>query len=105
MDDLLISGANMTSKNLRQLHRFLAPVMLLPMVLTIITGAIFQLGEMLGQEKNVEWLLDIHKGNFGIVDLQVIYPFLNSLGLLLLAATGIMMWLQPKRRFQKKLNS
>jgi cytochrome b subunit of formate dehydrogenase len=93
------------TKNLRQLHRFLAPVMLLPIVLTVITGTLFQLGEMLGQEERVEWVLDIHKGNFGIIDLQTIYPFLNSLGLLLLVATGIVMWLQPKRRFQKRLNS
>ncbi|PSN19032.1 hypothetical protein C7271_09430 [filamentous cyanobacterium CCP5] len=94
----------MTPKNLRQIHRFLAPIMLLPIVLTVITGALFQLGEMLGQEERIEWLLDIHKGNFGIIDLQIIYPFLNSLGLLLLVATGITLWLLPKRRFQKKLN-
>lgn len=94
-----------TAKNLRQLHRFLAPVMLLPIILTVITGSLFQLGEMLGREDSVEWLLRIHKGNFGLIDLQAIYPFLNSLGLLVLVATGMVMWLQPKRRFQKKLNS
>ena len=94
-----------TAKTLRHFHRFLAPIMLLPIVLTVLTGSLFQLGEMLGQEEGVEWLLAIHKGNFGIIDLQGIYPFLNSLGLLLLLATGMMMWLQPKHRFQKKLNS
>ncbi|WP_017296863.1 PepSY domain-containing protein [Nodosilinea nodulosa] len=94
-----------SAKNLRQVHRFLAPLMLLPILLTVLTGSFYQLVDMAGKGEAFDWLMDLHKGNFGIVDLQVIYPFLNSLGLLILIATGIFMWLQPKRRFQKKLNS
>jgi uncharacterized iron-regulated membrane protein len=94
-----------TVKTLRQTHRFLAPIMLLPIVLTVLTGSLYQVADMAGRDDAVEWLLDLHKGNFGFIDLQAIYPFLNSLGLLALIATGIFLWLQPKRRFQKKLNS
>jgi hypothetical protein len=94
-----------TAKTLRQTHRVLAPIMLLPIVLTVITGSLYQLVDMAGKDESFEWLLDLHKGNFGILNLESVYPFLNSLGLMILVATGIVMWLQPKRRFQKKLNS
>ncbi|HIK43310.1 MAG TPA: PepSY domain-containing protein [Leptolyngbyaceae cyanobacterium M65_K2018_010] len=94
-----------TTKTLRQIHRFLAPIMLLPIVLTVLTGSLYQLVDIAGRDDAFEWLLDLHKGNFGVIDLQTIYPFLNSLGLLALIATDIIMWLQPKRRFQKKLHS
>ncbi|MFE4106116.1 PepSY domain-containing protein [Almyronema epifaneia] len=94
-----------TAKTLRQTHRFLAPIMLLPLVLTALTGSFYQLGEMIGNDDAVEWLIHIHKGDFGILDLQGIYPFLNALGLLVLVGTGITMWLQPKKgRFQKRIN-
>lgn len=94
-----------TAKTLRQTHRFIAPIMLLPIVLTVITGSIYQLVDMAGKGDAFDWLLDLHKGNFGFIDLQSIYPFLNSFGLLALVITGVIMWLRPKRRFQKKLNS
>lgn len=92
------------TKNLRQTHRFIAPIMLLPALLTLITGSIYQIVDMAGHGEAFDWLLDLHKGNFGVINLQVIYPFLNALGLLGLATTGFMMWLQPKRRFFKRLN-
>lgn len=44
------------------------------------------------------WLLELHKGHFGSLNLDVIYPFLNALGLLTLVITGIMMWFQLRRR-------
>lgn len=78
--------------------------MLLPIVLTVLTGSMYQLVDMAGRGETFDWLLDLHKGNFGILDLQTVYPFLNSLGLLALIATGMVMWLQP-RRARKKLNS
>ena len=93
------------AKTLRQVHRLLAPIMLLPIVLTTLTGAVFQLADLLGQKDSVKWLMKIHIGNFGIIDLHLIYPFLNSLGLMVLVGTGIMMWLKPKRILQKRLNS
>jgi HAMP domain-containing protein len=41
----------------------------------------------------IEW----HKGEFGSIDLQQIYPFLNAAGVLFLAATDISMWFWVKR--------
>lgn len=81
---------------LRQLHRTLAPIMVLPILLTLITGSIYQIMDLGGNGGSFDWLLDWHKGHFGILNLDRIYPFLNALGLLTLAITGISMWLQRR---------
>lgn len=84
---------------LRQLHFQVAPIMILPLLLTLLTGVLFQIAEITGKKDGFKWLIHLHKGVFGPVDLQRIFPFLNGLGLLVLCVTGIMMWLQmPQRR-------
>ena len=87
-----------TQKQFRQIHKFLAPIMVLPVLLTLTTGAIYQMFDLAGQEDTVKWLLALHKGHFGSLHLEAIYPFFNALGLLFLAVTGISMWLQMRRR-------
>jgi uncharacterized iron-regulated membrane protein len=66
--------------------------------LTLVTGVLFQLVDLAGQGAQFDWLLDLHKGHFGPLDLEIIYPFLNALGLLILLVTGVAMWLQMRRR-------
>ncbi len=87
---------------LRQLHRIVAPIMILPVLLTLITGSLYQLVDIGGKGDAFQWLLNIHKGHFGIVNLEIIYPFLNALGLLTLAITGILMWLEMQRTTRKR---
>lgn len=87
---------------LRQLHRILAPIMLLPILLTLITGTIYQAFDLSGKGEDFDWLLDVHKGHFGSLNLETIYPFLNALGLLTLAITGIWMWLQLRGNTRKR---
>ncbi|NJM95623.1 MAG: PepSY domain-containing protein [Acaryochloridaceae cyanobacterium CSU_5_19] len=82
----------------RKLHRALAPIMLGPLLLTLLTGSAFQFAELLGKQSQFRWLIQAHKGNFGPLHLEVIYPFLNSLGLLGLTITGFLMWRQVNRR-------
>ncbi|ESA33739.1 hypothetical protein N836_20155 [Leptolyngbya sp. Heron Island J] len=44
-------------------------------------------------------MLDLHRGKFGIINLEFIYPILNALGLLTLVITGLLMWINmPVRR-------
>ncbi len=86
---------------LYQLHRWMAPTMVLPILLTLITGSLFQFADLSGKEDDFQWLLALHKGHFGILNLAAIYPFLNALGLLTLAITGILMWFQRPRRQQR----
>ncbi|PSO48524.1 MAG: hypothetical protein BRC33_09530 [Cyanobacteria bacterium SW_9_44_58] len=86
---------------LRQIHRWFAPIMVLPLLLTLITGSLFQIANLTGETQQFLWLLNLHKGKFGAVDLTFIYPFLNAFGVLILVVTGIAMWLQmrpPKKR-------
>lgn len=88
----------MNSFYIRQLHRKLAPIFLLPFVLTLITGSLFQVAAVTGNAKEFSWLLELHRGKFGRINLEIIYPFFNAFGLLLLATTGIIMWLQYRPR-------
>ncbi|MFE1748041.1 PepSY domain-containing protein [Coleofasciculus sp. H7-2] len=87
---------------LRQLHRALAPIMLLPLLLTLFTGSIYQIVDLEGKGEDFDWLLDWHKGHFGSLNLEIIYPFLNALGLLTLVITGIWMWFQMRRNARKR---
>jgi uncharacterized iron-regulated membrane protein len=86
----------------RQLHRTLAPIMLLPILLTLITGSIYQIADLADKGDSFGWLIELHKGHFGNINLEIIYPFLNALGLLVLAITGISMWFQTNRRPQRR---
>ena len=88
-------------KYIRQLHRILAPIMLLPLLLTTITGIIYQILDLTGKEKNFKWILDWHKGDFGVINLESIYPFLTAIGLLILIFTGISMWRTMRRTSSK----
>ena len=90
-------------QQVRQVHRVIAPILVLPLILTAVTGSLYQLFDLAHQESNVEWLLAVHKGNFGILNLSIIYPFLNAFGLIILAVTGITMWVQSQRRSRGKL--
>ena len=82
---------------LRQLHSSLAPIMVVPLLVTVITGVGFQIAVVTENTKDFYWLLEVHSGKFGPIDLQKIYPFLNGAGLFTLIITGITMWLQSRR--------
>lgn len=81
----------------RRLHRALAPMMVLPLILTLVTGVLYQMVDLTGNDEAFDWLLDVHKGEFGPLNLEGIYPFLNATGLLLLVVTGGVMWWSGRR--------
>lgn len=85
--------------NLRRLHRTLAPLMCVPLLLTVTTGMLFQMAATSQQGDQFLWLLDLHRGKFGRFNLEALYPYLNGLGLLALLLTGTLMWFQmPSKR-------
>ena len=86
---------------IRQLHAQFAPIMIFPVLLTLITGSLFQIALVTGKADEFLWLLELHRGKFGRINLEMIYPFLNAFGLLMLATTGISMWWQIRPRRQK----
>ncbi|MDJ0581073.1 PepSY domain-containing protein [Crocosphaera sp.] len=81
---------------LRQLHYKIAPLMIFPLLLTVITGTLFQIAVVTGNADNFIWLLELHRGKFGRINLEMIYPFLNGFGLLMLGITGTIMWLRTR---------
>ncbi len=86
---------------IRQLHSWFAPLMLFPIFLTSTTGSLFQVAVITGKSEDFLWLLSWHRGKFGRINLEMIYPFLNAFGLLVLAVTGITMWFQTRKRTSK----
>ena len=88
---------------LRHLHYILAPIMFLPILLTAITGSLFQVAVVTGKSAEYLWLLELHRGKFGSVNLELIYPLLNAFGILFIAITGIIMWLQINNKARRLL--
>lgn len=83
---------------LRQLHKALVPFMVLPLLLTLTTGTLFQFAAAGNRANDFLWLLDLHRGKFGQVNLEFFYPILNALGLFTLIVTGSIMWFQSPGR-------
>lgn len=94
-----------TKSQIRKLHRWLAPIMVFPLLLTLTTGMLFQMAIAANQGSNFLWLLDLHRGKFGTLNLEMVYPFLNGLGLLMLVITGLTMWWQSPRPRRRSLRS
>ena len=86
---------------LRHLHSILAPIMFLPILLTAITGSLFQVAVITGKSTDFLWLLELHRGKFGMINLELIYPLINAFGVIFLAITGITMWLQIRRKVRR----
>lgn len=82
----------------RRLHRALAPVMLTPLLITLITGVMFHVAALTGKAEDYLWLLALHRGQFGRINLEVVYVFFNAAGLLFLLISGLLLWLQSSRR-------
>jgi len=85
----------LSQRILRRIHRALAPIVALPLLVTVVTGSLYQIAR-LNDNFDYYWLIQIHKGQWGPLDLQAVYPFLNGLGLLLMVATGLSLWLQTR---------
>ncbi len=86
------------NRQLRVFHRTVAPIMVLPLLLTLVTGVLFEIVDLNGKDKQFKWLLALHKGNFGSLHLEAVYAFLNALGLLVLIVSGASMWWQMRAR-------
>lgn len=82
----------------RKYHRFLAIVLSLPLILTVLTGMGYTIfDEWFHMGKLGHFLMDIH--TMKIFGLDEIYPVFNGLGLVGLLVTGLSMTgLFKKRR-------
>lgn len=84
----------------RQLHGLIAPVVLTPLLLTVVTGMGYRLLRDwggLGRDQ-VHLLMVVHEGEWLGSPFKSVYVLLNGLGLLWMLATGAGMLLQKWRR-------
>lgn len=91
----------------RQLHHRVAPIVLLPLLITVFTGVSYRLGKSwFGLSRDqVHFLMVIHEGEYLGPTLEPIYVLFNGLGLLWMLITGGMMLINSwkKTRWLPKL--
>jgi hypothetical protein len=75
------------STRFRSLHRLLVPLAAAPLLLTAASGTLYSL--LLEQGVDAFWLLGIHTGRFGPLNLQPYYALLLGALTLVLIASGL----------------
>lgn len=71
----------------RRLHRWVVPIAAAPLLLTAATGSLYSL--LLAQGIDAFWLVQLHSGRFGPINLQPYYSVLLGLFTLVLAISGL----------------
>lgn len=79
----------------RNLHRFLVPIAAIPLLITAASGSIYSL--LLERGIDAFWLLKIHAGKFGPINLQPYYSILLGILTLILVVSGLQLLRQPRR--------
>jgi len=85
---------------IRQLHRWVAPFVLLPLLITLSTGMAYRLLKDWGglERDQVHWLMTLHEGEWLGPQLEPVVVLFNGLGLLWMLITGgAMLWQQFSR--------
>lgn len=71
----------------RRLHRLLVPLAAAPLLLTAATGSLYSL--LLERGIDAFWLLKIHTGQFGPLNLQPYYSIVLGVLTLVVIASGV----------------
>ena len=71
----------------RQLHRWVVPIAAAPLLLTAATGSLYSL--LLDRGIDAFWLIQIHSGRFGPLNLQPYYSGLLGLFTLVVISSGL----------------
>ena len=85
----------MKSQKFREFHRNFAPIILLPLFITVLTGMSYRIGKSwFGLSRDqVHFLMVIHEGEYLGKILEPFYVLLNGLGVLWMLITGaILLW-------------
>jgi len=83
------------SRRARKVHRWLVPIAAFLLLITTGTGSLYSL--LLEQEIDAFWLLKIHTGNFGVLNLQPVYPMLLGALTVIVTVSGAAMLFRPSR--------
>lgn len=90
----------MNIPKIRNFHRTIAPIVLLPLLVTVFTGVTYRIGKSwfnLSRDQ-VHFLMVIHEGEYLGKNLEPIYVLLNALGLLWMLITGGIMLINSWKR-------
>jgi hypothetical protein len=94
----------MKLNQIRQWHRTLAPIVMLPLLITVSTGVTYRLSkDWFGLSRDqVHFLMSIHEGEYLGHTLEPFYVLLNGLGVLWMLVTGGVMVFQSFKRMLSK---
>jgi hypothetical protein len=84
-----------SARRSRRLHRLLVPIAAAPLALTALSGAIY--GTILYFNIDAPWLLRMHTGNFGVINLQPLDSPLIGILTLALVISGLSMLIRSGR--------
>ena len=80
----------------RRLHRWLVPIAAAPLLLTAGTGSLYSL--LLEQDIDALWLLKIHTGDFGPINLQPIYSVILGVLTVVVTVSGLVLLIRRPAR-------
>jgi len=83
-------------RHARRLHRWLVPIAAAPLLLTAGSGSLYSL--LLEQNIDAFWLLKIHTGNFGAINLQPIYSVMLGVLTVEVTVSGLVMLIRTPAR-------
>jgi hypothetical protein len=83
----------MLKQKLRKFHKIVAPIVFLPLFVTVITGVAYRLGRnWFGLSRDqAHILMVIHEAEYLGEDIKPFYVLLNGIGLMWMLITGIIM--------------
>ena len=90
-----MKASRTTSQQARRIHRWLVPIAAAPLLITAATGSLYSL--LLEQNIDAFWLLKLHTGQFGWLNLQPVYPTLLGALTIVVTVSGLTMLLRPAR--------
>ena len=80
----------------RRLHRLLVPLAAAPLLLTAASGSLYSV--QLEQGVDAFWLLKVHTGRFGPVNLQPYYSIVLGISTLVVIISGLGLLLSGDKR-------
>ena len=80
----------------RRLHRWVVPIAAAPLLITAATGSLYSL--LLEQDIDAFWLLKIHTGDFGPINLQPIYSVILGVLTVVVTVSGLVLLIRTPAR-------
>jgi hypothetical protein len=90
-----MKASRRTGRQARRIHRWLVPIAAAPLLITAGTGTVYSL--LLEENIDAFWLLKLHTGKFGWLNLQPVYPILLGTLTIVVTVSGLTMLLRPAR--------